>query len=112
MFFRSLRRGRRPPGLGFATALPVPECLLADLLHPGDRLLRTLPGPGVGPGALASDGEAAAVADAGVTADLNLPLDVLGHLPAEVAFHLEVGVDPRPQPRDLFLGEVPDAGVG
>src|SRR5918999_4416414 len=112
MFFRSRRRGRRPPGLGFATALPIPWYLLAGLLLPGHGLLRALAGPGVGPGALASDGEAAAVAEAGVAADLHLPLDVLGDLPAQVTLDLEVGVDPGPQLGDLFVGEVPHPGVG
>src|SRR5437764_534942 len=111
MFFRSRRRGRRPPGLGFATALPVP-LVLPDLLLPGHGLLRALSGPGVGPGSLPPHGEAATVAEAGVTADLHLPLDVLGDLPAEVTLDLEVLVDPGPQTGDLFLGQVPHPGVG
>src|SRR5918999_4123561 len=105
MFFRSRRRGRRPPGLGFATALPIPWYLLAGLLLPGHGLLRALPGPGVGPGALPPHGEAAAVAEVGVAADLHLPLDVLGDLPAQVTFDLDIGVDPGPEARHLFLGE-------
>src|ERR1043166_4790586 len=101
MFFRSLRRGRRPPGLGFATALPVARCVLPDLLLPGHGLLRALPGPGVGPGSLPPHRETAAVTEAGVATDLHLPLDVLGDLPAQVTLDLEVGVDPRPQLGDL-----------
>src|SRR2546423_3648163 len=116
MFFRSRRRGRRPPGLGFATGLRapcLPRCgLLAGLLLPGHGLLRALAGPGVGPGALPPHREAAAVPEAGVAADLHLPLDVLGDLPAEVTLDLEVGVDPRPQAGDLLLGQVPHPGVG
>src|SRR5687767_13526443 len=111
MFFRSLRRGRRPPGLGFATGLRAPS-LLADLLLPGDGLLRALPRPGVGPGALTAHREAPAVTEPGVTADLHLPLDVLGDLPPQITLDLEVLVDPRPKSGDLFLGEIPHPGVG
>src|SRR2546423_611950 len=117
MFFRSLRRGRRPPGLGFATGLRAPclpryRWLLAGLLLPGDGLLGALPRPGVGPRALPPYREAPAVAEPGVTADLHLPLDVLGDLPPQVTLDLEVLVDPRPQACDLLLGEVPHPGVG
>src|SRR5438067_4207961 len=111
MFFRSRRAGRRPPGLGFATGLRapcLPRCgLLAGLLLPGHGLLRALAGPGVGPGALPPHGEAAPVAQAGVAADLHLPLDVLGDLPAQVTLVREVAVEPRQLARDVFLGEVP-----
>src|SRR5581483_2202999 len=96
-------------GLGHCSPCPL---VLSGLLLPGHGLLRALTGPGVRPGALPPHGEAAAVAEAGVTADLHLPLDVLGDLPAQVALDLEVPVDPRPQPGDLFLGEVPHPGVG
>src|SRR5438105_4477164 len=117
MFFRSLRRGRRPPGLGFATGLRAPclprcDWLLAGLLLPGDGLLGALPRPGVGPRALPPHREAPAVAKPGVAADLHLPLDVLGDLPPQVTLDLEVLVDPCPQTGDLFLGEVPHPGVG
>src|SRR5688572_24870060 len=105
MFFRSLRRGRRPPGLGFATGLRAPlrpdycgaTWLLANLLLPGDGLLRALPRPGVGPGALTAHREAPAVTKPGVTADLHLPLDVLGDLPPQITLDLEALVDPRPK---------------
>ena len=50
--------------------------------------------------------------EAGVTADLHLPLDVLGDLAAQIAFDLEVLVDPRPQAGDLLLGQVTHPGVG
>src|SRR5581483_4037685 len=68
-------------GLGHCSPCPL---VLSGLLLPGHGLLRALTGPGVRPGALPPHGEAAAVAEAGVTADLHLPLDVLGDLPAQV----------------------------
>ncbi len=37
------------------------------------------------------------MADALVGADLDLALDVLGHVAAQVPFNLQVGVDPRPE---------------
>src|SRR5919201_2930805 len=40
--------------------------------------------------------------------DLDLALDVLGHVSAEVALHLVVAVDPVPDPDDLLLGQVAD----
>src|SRR2546426_7045985 len=110
MFLRSRRRGRRPPGLGFATA-PRFSLVLPDLLLAGHGLLRALAGPGIGPGALAPHREAAPVAQTGVATDLHLALDVLGDFPAQVTLDLEVLVDPGAQPRHLFLGQIPDAGV-
>src|SRR5262245_61803635 len=65
-FLRSRRLGRRPPGAGFAMgarSLPRvwsgPGALLAGALLAGHRLLRSLAGTGVRPGALAVHGEAA-----------------------------------------------------
>src|SRR5205823_5387224 len=81
-------------------------------LLPGHRLLRALPRASVGVGALAADGEPPPVADALVAADLDLALDVLLDVAAQVALDLDVLVDPRPQPGDLLVGEVADAGVG
>src|SRR5664280_2344278 len=86
--------------------------LLANLLLSGDRLLRSLAGAGVGVGALTVDGQALAVPDALVAADLHLALDVLGNVAAEVALHLQVGVDVVPEAGHLFVGEVPYPGVG
>src|SRR5687768_12901129 len=104
-FLRSRRRGRRPPGFGLAMGL-LPHLLLAR-----HGLLRALAGPGVGMGALATDRQAPAMADALVGADLHLALDVLLDVPAQVALDLDVGVDPRPQPDDLLVGEVADPGA-
>src|SRR5690606_34108700 len=55
----------------------------ASLLLAGDRALRTLAGARVGLGALTVDGQAAAVAQPLVAADLDLAADVGGHLAAE-----------------------------
>src|SRR6266540_3699061 len=90
MFFFSRRRGFLV--LGLATWLSYP--LLAFLALHTHRLLRSLPGPGVGVRALAPHREAPAVPDALVGVDLDLALDVLGHVAAEVAFDLVVPVDP------------------
>src|SRR5215213_99051 len=94
--------GRAPPQL----------LLLRGLLLAGDGLLGPLAGTGVGVGALAAHGQAPAVPDALVAADLDLALDVLLDLTAQVALDLVVGVDPLPEADDLLLGQVADAGVG
>src|SRR5215217_5927670 len=67
---------------------------------------------GVGVGALAAHRQPSAVPDPLVAADLDLALDVLLDLAAQVALDLVVGVDPLPQADDLLLGQVADAGVG
>jgi hypothetical protein len=54
--------------------------LLAGLLLAGDRTLRTLASTRVGAGALSADGQALAVPDTGVAADLDLASDVRGDL--------------------------------
>ena len=57
-------------------------------------------------------GQSAAVAEALVTADVHLALDVLRDLTTQVALDLEVLVDERADPGDLFIREVTDAGGG
>src|SRR6266550_1785729 len=85
---------------------PFPLLLLRDLLLAGDRLLRALAGPGVRVGPLAADRERPAMPDALVAADLDLALDVLGNLPTEVTFDLEVPVDELADLEHFFLGQV------
>jgi hypothetical protein len=63
-------------------------------------------------GALAVDRQALAVAHALVAVDLHLALDVLGHVAAQVALDLQVGVDVGAEAGDLFVGQVADPGVG
>src|SRR5262249_4104115 len=74
-------------------AIGSPVVLLTGPLLPGDRLLRALPGAGVGTGALTADGEPAPVAQPLVRPDLHLALDVRGDLAAEVTLDFEIGVD-------------------
>src|SRR3712207_7866568 len=62
-------------------------------LFPYTTLFRSLAGAGVRLRALAADGEALSVAEAGPAADLHLPLDVLLHVAPQVTFDLEVAVD-------------------
>src|SRR5215207_2048817 len=113
MFLRSRRLGRRPPAAGLAMRgilLPAFR-LLPSLLLPGHGLLRALARARVGARALAVDGEATAVPQALVAADLDLALDVGGDLSAEVTLDLEVVVDVGAQLRNLFFGEVAHARV-
>src|SRR6187549_2936508 len=80
--------------------------LRLDLLLARDRLLRALAGARVGVRALPMDRERPAVADALVAPDLDLPLDVLRDLAAEVTFDLEVRIDVGADLHDLFFGQV------
>src|SRR5919202_4308416 len=106
MFLRTRRRVRpRVAGLlGGATLL---GCLLAA----ADGLLRALARAGVRLRALPVHGQAAAVPDAAVGADLPQPLDRLRALAAEVALDLEVLVDVLAELRDLLVGEVTNLRV-
>src|SRR5215207_1590689 len=90
----------------------APLLLLRRLLLAGNGLLGALAGAGVGVGALAAHRQPPAVPDPLVAADLDLALDVLLDLAAQVALDLVVGVDPLPEADDLLLGQVADAGVG
>ncbi len=51
------------------------------------------------------------MADALIAADLDLPLDVLLNLPAEVALDLEVLLDVPANPGSLVFGEILHLGV-
>ena len=66
----------------------------------------------VGVGALTPHGQAAAMADALIAADLDLPLDVLLDFPPQVPFDLEVRLDVTADPGHLVVGEVTDPGAG
>src|SRR5207237_4471327 len=63
-------------------------------------------------GALPANRQRTPVADPLVGRDLDLALDLLRHLSAEVALDLVVTVDVLADPDDLLLGEVPDLGTG
>src|SRR6266581_1876115 len=103
MFFFSRLRGFLVLGFAMWPLLPLLP------LH-ADGLLGSLAGPRVRVGPLAVDGQAAPVAEPLVAADLDLSLDVLGHVAAKVTLDLEVPVDVLADPDDLLLGEVPDLG--
>src|SRR6266540_3919181 len=98
MFFFSRRRGFLVFGLAIWR---VP---LLPLLPPNpDRLLGALAGPGVGVRPLAPHREAPAVPNPLVRADLDLALDVLRHVPAEVPFDVEAPVDEIADLHDLLV---------
>src|SRR5512132_32064 len=98
-------------GLGHAVRAPFRLLLLRDLLLAGDRLLRSLAGPGVRVGPLAADRKRPTVPDALVAPDLDLALDVLRDLPTKVTFDLEVPVDELADLEHFFLGEIADLGA-
>src|SRR3954447_1081124 len=86
--------------------------LLGRLLLAGDlHALRPLARARVGLGVLAADGEAAAVAQPAVAADLHQALDVLRTLAAQVALDDVVAVDQVAELGDLVVGEVAHLAV-
>src|SRR5689334_25358709 len=113
MFLRSRRLGRRPPAAGLAMlAFLLPAYwLLAGLLLPGHGLLGSIARARVGAVALTVHGEATAMPEALVAADLDLALDVGGDLAPKVTLDLQVVVDVGAQLRDLFLREIAHARV-
>src|SRR3954470_18967861 len=86
--------------------------LLAGLLLAGDGLARALARARVGAGALPVHGQAAAVTQALVAADLHLAADVGGHLAAQVTLDAEVLVDVVTQLQQVLVREVLGAQVG
>src|ERR1022692_716037 len=74
-------------------------------------LLLALPGTGIGLRALAVHGQPAAMPDALVAPDLDLAPNVGLHLAAQVAFDLVRSIDPVPQPHEVLVAEVMNAGV-
>src|SRR5262245_6771693 len=97
--------------LGLAMLRRAPFLLLLrGLLLPGDRLLRALPRPRVRVRPLAPDRQRAPVADALVATDLDLALDILGDLAAEIAFDVEVAVHGLADLQALVFGQVADLG--
>ena len=79
---------------------------MSILLLAGHGLARTLAGAGIGLGALAADGQALAVTQAAVAADVHQTLDVHAHLGAQVAFDLVAGFDDAAELADFVVGEV------
>src|SRR5437763_16654281 len=88
--------------------------LLTEFLHAllaCDGLSGAFSGARVRSGALASDGEAAAVAVAAVAADVAQARDVLLDLAAEGAFDGMIAVDEGDDLREFFFGEVLGAAL-
>src|SRR5206468_4665687 len=123
-FFFSLRRGLRPaPAFGAAMSVRFSyevcvirggrrKALLAPgLLLAGHGALRALAGARVRLGALTAHGQAAAVAESLVRADLDLAADVGGDLAAEVALDLVRTLDVVAQEDQLVVGQVAHADV-
>src|SRR5690606_11820211 len=76
------------------------------LLLVRDGLARALAGAGVGLGALAANGQALAVTQAAIAADIDEALDVDRGLGAQVALDLVAGLDRAAQLADLLVGQV------
>src|SRR5690606_8768921 len=74
-----------------------------------DGLARSLAGPGIGPGALAAQGQAATVAQAAVAGQVHQALDGDADFAAQVALDRELG-DLGAQALDFGLGQVADLG--
>src|SRR5262245_27073090 len=91
---------------------PALAAHLLDALLAGDGLARALAGPGVGPGPLAADRQAAAVADPPVAADLLQPGDVLEHLPLQGPFHGVFLVQDGRQPADVVVAQLLGPALG
>src|SRR5688500_9272300 len=83
---------------------PIAIELLCHLLLAGDCAAWTLLGAGVGVRALTTDGEAAAVTNAAVAADVHEPLDVHRDFGAQRTFDAEVLLDRLTKP--LCVGVV------
>src|SRR5271169_1005156 len=124
MFFRSLRRTFLAAWLRlFAGGISLfcasyevigpygSGLLLSGLLLAGHRLLLALAGARVGLRPLPVHGEPAAVADALVAADLDLPPDVGLDLTAQVTFDLVGRVNPVAEPDQVLVAQVVDPGV-
>src|SRR5690606_12516366 len=85
--------------------------LLTCLLLAGHGALRALASACVGLGALTAHGQAAAVAEALVRADLDLAADVGLHLAAQVALDLVVAFDVVAEGDELLVAQILHAGV-
>ena len=84
----------------------MPGAASAGLLLAGDRLLLTLAGTGVRPGALTTHGQPHAVTTALVGADLDLAPDVGGDGAAQVALGLVVRFDVIAKRNELLVGQL------
>src|SRR4051812_43826979 len=106
MFLRTRRRVR-PRVACLLGRAPLPRLLPAT-----DGLLRPPAGTAVRLRALPVDGQAPAMANSAIGADLRQALDRLLALTAEVSFDLQVAVDVPLKLRDLLVGEIAHLRVG
>src|SRR5712691_12020262 len=102
-------------GGGYGIGHSIPSLRLAGGggLGADERPARALARARVGVGALAAHGQVAAMAHPTVGADLHQPLDVHGHVLAQVAFHVAFLVDDLGDAAGFLFREVlhADAGV-
>src|SRR5438552_2097194 len=110
-FMPSRQQTRRRVRPRVAGLLGGATLLRSRLLAAADGLLRALARAGVRLGALSVHGQATAVPDAAVRADLAQSLDRLRALAAQIALDLEVLVDVGTQLRDLLVGQVANLRV-
>ena len=105
----TLRRTRRLPDR-FATTIPLPQFLYA--LLPGNRLPRSLPGPGVRPRSLAPYRKVNTVTNASITLDVLQPGDIRLDHPAKLSLYLVVPVDHATDPSNLLFRQVLPLAAG
>src|SRR3989337_1967540 len=94
-----------------AMVTSLPEPLLRYLLLAGDSAAWTLLGAGVGVRALTADGEAAAMTNAAVAADVHEALDVHRDFGAQRALDAKILLDRLTQAVDIVVGQVAPARV-
>src|SRR5262249_3086187 len=82
---------------------------LDGLLLAGDGSRRALAGPRIGVGALTVNGQAFAVTQAAIAAEVHQPLNVHRGFAAQVAFDLIVAIDDLADPDDIVIGQLIDA---
>ena len=103
---QSVTRNSRPASL---------VCLLTEFLHAllaGDGLARALAGAGVGAGALAADGQAAAVTVAAVAADVAQPARCSAGSGGAARLRPGSPVDDADDLGQLFFGQFLGAALG
>src|SRR5580658_7105863 len=86
--------------------LPCPLGLLGDRFLAGDRPRRTLARAGIGMSALSPHRQPLAMAQAPIAAEIHQPLDVHGHLAAQIAFDRVVVVDDLADAQHLVVGQL------
>src|ERR1700674_4437876 len=98
--------------LPIAIITQIPWTLLGDLLLAGDCAAWALLGAGVGVRALATNGEAAAVTDAAIAADVHEPLDVHRDFGAQRTLDAKILFDRLTELVGIGVGEIANALLG